>query len=33
VATNTTISRDGLLTPKSEVDAIGAGGLSGKFLQ
>lgn len=33
VATNTTISRDGLLTPKSEVDAIGAGGLSGKVLQ
>lgn len=30
VATNTTISRDGLKTPKSEVDAIGAGGLSGK---
>jgi dihydroorotate dehydrogenase len=30
IATNTTISRDGLKTPKSEVDAIGAGGLSGK---
>jgi len=30
IATNTTISRDGLSTPKSEVDAIGAGGLSGK---
>lgn len=29
VATNTTISRSNLLTPKSEVDAIGAGGLSG----
>lgn len=30
VATNTTISREGLVTVKSEVDAIGAGGLSGK---
>ncbi len=30
VATNTTISREGLATPKQEVDAIGAGGLSGK---
>lgn len=30
VATNTTISREGLVTPKNEVDAIGAGGLSGK---
>lgn len=30
VATNTTISREGLLTSKVEVDAIGAGGLSGK---
>ena len=29
VATNTTISRSGLATPGSEVDAIGAGGLSG----
>ena len=29
VATNTTISRDGLTTPRAEVDAIGAGGLSG----
>jgi dihydroorotate dehydrogenase len=30
IATNTTISRDGLATPKLEVDAMGAGGLSGK---
>ncbi len=29
IATNTTISRADLITPKSEVDAIGAGGLSG----
>lgn len=29
VATNTTIGRDGLRTPTSEVDALGAGGLSG----
>lgn len=29
VATNTTISRSGLATPQSEIDAIGAGGLSG----
>jgi len=29
IATNTTISRDGLRTPATEVDAIGAGGLSG----
>lgn len=29
IATNTTISREGLRTPKEEVDAIGAGGLSG----
>jgi dihydroorotate dehydrogenase len=29
VATNTTISRDGLKTPSSEVEALGAGGLSG----
>ena len=29
VATNTTISRDGLLTPKDEVEAMGAGGVSG----
>jgi dihydroorotate dehydrogenase len=30
IATNTTISRDGLKTPKSEIESIGAGGLSGK---
>ena len=29
VATNTTISRDGLATPASEIERIGAGGLSG----
>lgn len=29
VATNTTISREGLRTPRSEVDAMGAGGVSG----
>lgn len=29
IATNTTISRSGLLTPREKVDAIGAGGLSG----
>jgi dihydroorotate dehydrogenase len=29
IATNTTISREGLRTPASEVEAIGAGGLSG----
>lgn len=29
IATNTTLSRDGLLTPMSEVEAMGAGGLSG----
>lgn len=33
VATNTTISRDGLQTIKSEVEDMGAGGLSGKPLQ
>jgi dihydroorotate dehydrogenase len=33
VATNTTISRDGLQTPAAELQAIGAGGLSGKPLQ
>lgn len=32
VATNTTISREQLLTPKTTVDAIGAGGLSGQVL-
>jgi dihydroorotate dehydrogenase len=30
IATNTTLSRDGLQTPSSELTAIGAGGLSGK---
>lgn len=29
IATNTTISREGLATPAAEVEAIGAGGLSG----
>lgn len=29
VATNTTIGRDGLRTPRAEVDGMGAGGLSG----
>ncbi|MDO4760425.1 MAG: quinone-dependent dihydroorotate dehydrogenase [Corynebacterium sp.] len=29
VATNTTISREGLQTPQSEVEAMGAGGISG----
>ncbi|MCB9183639.1 MAG: quinone-dependent dihydroorotate dehydrogenase [Flavobacteriales bacterium] len=29
IATNTTISREGLRTPKTEVDAMGAGGVSG----
>lgn len=29
IATNTTISREGLVTPTAEVEAIGAGGLSG----
>lgn len=33
VATNTTISRQGLATPESEVNAIGAGGLSGAPLR
>lgn len=32
IATNTTISRDGLLTQSEEVSAIGMGGLSGKPL-
>lgn len=30
IATNTTISREGLKTPAAEVEAIGAGGVSGK---
>jgi dihydroorotate dehydrogenase len=33
VATNTTISREGLQTPGSELQTIGAGGLSGKPLE
>lgn len=33
IATNTTISRDGLQTPGEETEAIGAGGLSGKPLK
>jgi dihydroorotate dehydrogenase len=33
VATNTTISRQGLLTPSDRVEAIGAGGLSGAPLR
>ncbi len=33
VATNTTVSRAGLATPAAEVDAIGAGGLSGAPLK
>ncbi|MDF1605626.1 quinone-dependent dihydroorotate dehydrogenase [Nocardioides sp. YIM 152315] len=32
IATNTTISRDGLRTPSSKVEEIGAGGLSGRPL-
>jgi len=32
IATNTTISREGLLTSKEEIEKIGAGGLSGKPL-
>jgi dihydroorotate dehydrogenase len=32
IATNTTISRENLRTTKDEIDAIGAGGLSGKTL-
>jgi len=33
VATNTTIDRPNLITPEAEVDAIGAGGLSGEPLK
>lgn len=33
IATNTTISRDGLITSAEQVKAIGAGGLSGRPLQ
>ncbi|MDY6049862.1 MAG: quinone-dependent dihydroorotate dehydrogenase [Corynebacterium sp.] len=32
IATNTTITRDGLTTPAAKVEAIGAGGLSGPVL-
>ena len=32
IATNTTISRDGLATPASRVEQVGAGGLSGRPL-
>ncbi|HEY7720160.1 MAG TPA: dihydroorotate dehydrogenase (quinone), partial [Pedococcus sp.] len=32
IATNTTISRDGLASPRETVEAIGAGGLSGRPL-
>ena len=33
IATNTTISRDGLATPAAEVEALGAGGVSGAPLK
>jgi dihydroorotate dehydrogenase len=33
IATNTTISRDGLRTPPPDVEALGAGGLSGPVLR
>ncbi|WKN32092.1 quinone-dependent dihydroorotate dehydrogenase [Porifericola rhodea] len=33
IANNTTIEREGLLTPKSKVKAIGAGGLSGRAVR
>jgi dihydroorotate dehydrogenase len=33
IATNTTISRDGLRTPAAEVEAVGAGGVSGEPLK
>ncbi len=33
IATNTTITRDGLVTPKAEVEALGNGGLSGAPLR
>jgi dihydroorotate dehydrogenase len=33
IATNTTISRDGLRTPAADVEALGAGGLSGPVLR
>ncbi|HEU0055041.1 MAG TPA: hypothetical protein VFQ39_17765, partial [Longimicrobium sp.] len=33
IATNTTVSREGLRTPRAEVEALGAGGISGAPLQ
>jgi dihydroorotate dehydrogenase len=33
IATNTTISRDGLVTPATDVEALGPGGLSGPVLR
>lgn len=33
IATNTTLSREGLKTPKTKIEEIGAGGLSGKPLR
>jgi dihydroorotate dehydrogenase len=33
VATNTTVLRDGLVTPSAEIEAIGPGGLSGPPLR
>lgn len=33
IATNTTISREGLMTPEAEIKEMGAGGLSGKPLR
>ena len=33
IATNTTVSRDGLSTPKQQVESLGAGGLSGPVLK
>jgi dihydroorotate dehydrogenase len=33
IATNTTITRDGLTTPRPEVEALGSGGLSGAPLR
>jgi dihydroorotate dehydrogenase len=33
IATNTTVSREGLRTPRAEVEALGAGGISGRPLR
>lgn len=33
IATNTTVSREGLRTPRAEVEALGAGGVSGRPLR